>query len=466
MILSGNKIHFVSLGCARNLVDTEVMLGIILRAGYEAIDRVEEADFLVVNTCGFLEQSRQESSMTIEELFEKKKKNAKVIVTGCMVQKEGSSLKDKFLGVHYWLGSGDVEKILEALEADEAGSAITSARSYLEWGEVPRKLSTPKHYAYLKIAEGCAKRCSFCVIPLIKGPLKSKAESQVLKEFQVLLNQGVHEVILIAQDLGDFGKERKEKNGLAHLLRKMLAVEKDFWLRLLYLYPDEIDDELIDILAQDRRICRYLDMPIQHINNTILKAMRRKTSKEEIFEIIRKLRSRLPDVIIRTSLMVGFPGETDAHFQELLDFVKEASLDHVGIFKYSKELDSHSATLPGHLSEEVKEERFHLLAKAQKAVVKKRNKRYIGTRLSVVVEGFHPDTSLLMRGRFYGQCPEIDGQVIINDGRKVKGFGELYEVEITGFADYDLIGKVLGPSQKLFISKAELPLKKSSLSLL
>jgi ribosomal protein S12 methylthiotransferase len=447
-ILEGNKIHFTSLGCARNLVDSEVMLGILLKAGYEPAKELEDADFLIVNTCGFLAESRKESCDTIDLLLKEKKKGAKVVVAGCMVQKYGPEIKERFPDVHYFLGSGDMEKILDAVQTPQAGEAVTSARSYLESGEIPRQISTPKHYAYLKIAEGCMKRCSFCIIPSIKGPLRSKSSEQILKEFHTLLNQGVFEVILIAQDLGDYGKDRKEVDGLTLLLRQMLTVKKDFWLRLLYLYPDEITEEIIQLIETDKRICRYLDMPIQHINPRILKAMRRKTSKDQIITTITELRRRIPDIMIRTSLMVGFPGETEEEFEELVQFVKEFPLDNIGIFKYSKEDESHSASLPNHISEEVKQKRFERLVKTQMAQVRKRNKAYIGKKLSVIVEGTHPESNLLMRGRFYGQCPEIDGQVIINDGRKVTAFGALYEVEITDVADYDLIGTVIAPIRK------------------
>jgi ribosomal protein S12 methylthiotransferase len=440
--LLGNKIYFVSLGCSRNLVDTEVMLGILLKAGYEVAAEMQDADFLVVNTCGFLAESRKESCDTIDMLLKQRKKGAKVIVVGCMVQKHHAEIKEKFPDVHYMLGSGDMEKILEAIESPSPGEAVTSAKSYLEWGEVPRQLSTPKQYAYLKIAEGCAKRCSFCIIPTIKGPLRSKPEAQVMKEFKALLSQGVHEVIMIAQDLGDYGKERREKEGLENLLKQMLEVEGKFWLRLLYLYPDEITDGLIQLLEKDSRLVPYLDMPIQHINNEMLKAMRRKTSREQIVQIIESLRARVPGIVIRTSLMVGFPGETEEQFEELCEFIQEHPLDNIGIFKFSLEKEAHAATLPNQISEEVKQMRFEKLAKLQMKMVKKRNKGYIGKKLQVMVEGYHPESEFLMRGRFYGQCPEIDGQVIINDGRLVKAFGKLYEVEITDIAGYDLIGAV------------------------
>lgn len=437
-----------SLGCARNLVDSEVMIGLLLKEGFEITPEPKDADYLVVNTCGFLESSRQEGIGVIRDLFSLKKEGAKVIVAGCMVQKHSHELKEAFPNIHYMLGSGDMEKILEAVRSEESGNAITTARSYLEWGEIPRMVSTPKHYAYLKIAEGCKKRCAFCIIPTIKGPLKSKQAEQVLKEFNALLSQGVFEVILIAQDLGDFGKDRKEKGALAALIREILQIKKDFWLRLLYLYPDEIDEELIAVMKSDPRICPYLDMPIQHINNQMLKAMHRTTSKEEILHILSTLRKEIPHVVIRTSLMVGFPGETEEQFQELVDFVKKAPLDNVGIFQFSLEKEAFAAKLPDQIPAEIKQRRFEKLAAAQLKAVRKRNQQMIGKKVVAVVEGFHPDSNLLLKARYSGQCPEIDGHIIINDGRKVSAFGKLYEVEITDATDYDLIGKVLGPVGK------------------
>jgi ribosomal protein S12 methylthiotransferase len=442
---AGNKINFISLGCPRNLVDSEVMLGILLQAGYEVAPTLEEADYIVINTCGFLEASRQESMDTVQDTLSQRKKTAKLIVTGCMVQTHSEVLKTTFPDIDYLLGSGDVTRILEAVQSTQKGQHITSARSFLEAGEVPRRLSTPKHYAYLKIAEGCRKRCAYCVIPTIKGPLKSKSKEQILKEFHLLLNQGVHEIILIAQDLGDYGKENGSKNltALLDLLQTMLSIDKPFWLRLLYLYPDEITDELIALMKSDKRICPYLDMPIQHVNNQVLKAMRRLTSKEDIVAIMTKLRLEIPEVVIRTSLIVGFPGETEEQFEELAQFIQEHPLDNVGIFKFSREPGSHAYSLPDQISEEVKNQRYHRLMQIQKKVIKKRQKKMIGKRMPVIVEGYHPESSLLMVGRHIGQCPDIDGQVIINDGRKVKAFGQMYHVEITDVADYDLIGRVV-----------------------
>ena len=441
----GNRLFFVSLGCPRNRVDTEVMLGILLKSGYEPTDQLEEGDFLIINTCGFLEAARKESLDTIREIFEHKKEGAKVIVAGCMVQTHAQRIRDEFPQVDYLLGSGDVGSILTAIEATQPGSEITTARSYLEAGEVPRKISTPSHYAYLKIAEGCRKRCAYCIIPQIKGPLKSKPIEQIVKEFRVLRAEGVQEVILIAQDLGDWGRDQgyKRGEGLVHVLETLLLEEGDFWLRLLYLYPDEITPDLVALMQKDPRICPYLDMPIQHVNDALLKAMHRTVSKKEIIRSIQWLRSEIPHIAIRTSLIVGFPGETDLQFEELLSFVQEYPLDHVGIFTYSKEEGSHAATLSGHLPESVKKRRQKRLASAQKKVTRRLLKQTIGQTLDVVIEGYHPESSLLMVGRTKWQCPDIDGMVIINDCAGVTAFGKRYPVKITDSLDYDLIGSVL-----------------------
>ncbi|MEL7431165.1 MAG: 30S ribosomal protein S12 methylthiotransferase RimO [Chlamydiota bacterium] len=437
-----NKFHFTSLGCARNLVDSEEMIAKLLKNGYEITGEEEKADYLIVNTCGFLEASRQEALDVLGEIFATKKSSAKVVVAGCMVQNYRHVIEAEYPGVHYLLGSGDVEHIIDAVRGNR-GQMVSDARSYLASGEVPEFRITPQNYAYIKIAEGCKKRCSFCIIPDIKGPLRSKTEARVLKEFRSLLQDGVEEVILIAQDLGDYGKDRKEKQGLHHLVRAMLEEKGDYWLRFLYLYPDEIDEELIEIMASDRRICRYLDMPIQHISDRILRKMHRKTSKKDILTTIETLKKHLPGVVIRTSLMVGFPGETEEEFAELLAFVEEGHFHHAGVFMYSREKGSYSHKLSGHLPEEIKNERYHRLMQAQEKSAQKNNQRLIGKRLSVIVEGYHEESSYLLRGRYYGQAPDVDGIVILNDFEIVDALYQRYEVEITDVNGYDLVGKVL-----------------------
>ncbi len=439
----GRKVQFVSLGCARNLVDTEVMIAAVMERGFELAVDTPKADFVVINTCGFLKEAKEEAYAEINRIFSAKKKSAKVVVAGCMVKGEKEALKRRFPRIHYFLGSGDVGKIVDAIASKDGGESISKERSYLQQIGEGRALSTNGSYAYLKIAEGCAKRCSFCIIPTIKGPLKSKTIEQVRREFSSLLDQGVFEVVLIAQDLGDFGKDRKEKGALERLLKELIKERRPFWLRLLYLYPDEITEELITVMQSDPRICPYLDMPIQHVSDPILKAMRRKISKEQIVEVIQTLRRKIPDVVIRTSLMVGFPTESEEQFQELLSFVQEHSLDNVGVFEYSQEEGALASKMAGQVDEGLKRRRSQALMRVQQQVAKKRWSRFVGKKVDVLVEGYHPDSNLLLQGRFYGQCPEVDGCVILNDWERVDAFGKLYTVEITEAQDYDLIGRVL-----------------------
>ena len=453
-----NKVHFVSLGCPRNFVDTEVMLGILLKAGYEVTDDLKKADYLVVNTCAFLEASRSESKETIRELMESKKKSAKLIVAGCMVTRHREEIERTFPGVHYLLGSGDVEGILKAVQSDTPGEVIGSGRSYLEAGEVPRKVATPSHFAYLKIAEGCRKACAYCIIPKIKGPLQSKPKERIMQEFKALLAQGVEEIILIAQDLGDYGKDfagHQRKGDLVALLKELLTIEGDYWLRLLYLYPDEVTDELIELMKQDKRLCPYFDMPIQHINDRILKSMRRTVSSRQVKELLTKLRREIPDIHVRTSLIAGFPGEGEAEFQELVEFLQEYPIDHVGIFPFSREPESAAYHLDNQVDEEVKQRRVELLSSVQLEVVEALHSKLIGKRLEVVVEGYHPESQLLMVGRHRGQCPEIDGCVILNEADAVKAFGKRYLVEITGIAGHDLIGRAIKPIKGAQMSKSK-----------
>jgi len=400
-----------------------------------------------------LKASRDESNEVIEELFEFKKNGAKVIVTGCMAQTHQDQIREAYPEIDAILGSGDVESILKAIGQESPQDFVTSARSYLIDGEVPRTLTTPQHYAYLKIAEGCRKRCSFCIIPKIKGPLKSKSIEQTVKEFQLLLNQGVQEVILIAQDLGDFGKDQGHENGnLKTLLKELLKIDRPFWLRLLYIYPDEIDEELVDLIASNPRILPYLDMPIQHINSRILKKMRRKTSEEDIIKVIELLKKKIPHVVIRTSLMVGFPSETEAEFEELCSFVQKHPLDNVGVFRFSKEKGAHAYSMDEQISEEVKEKRYDRLMTILKEGSVKQNQRWVGKTLEVFVEGYHPDSELLMQGRFFGQSPEIDGVVILNKHDNVDAFGKKYFVKITEALEYDLVGAVLKPVNALALA--------------
>lgn len=441
---SANKVMFQSLGCPRNLVDTEVMMGLLLQKGYQATLDVGSADYLVLNTCGFLQSARDESRAEIECLLRQKKEGSMLIVTGCMVNLHKDEIIRDFPQVDQVLGAGSVDKILDALTRTMQEGEDFSRKSYLESAEVPRSLSTPPHYAYLKIAEGCRKRCAFCIIPKIKGKLQSKPNDQVIKECHALLDNGVKEIILIAQDLGDYGKDFFQKDGLTKMLRDltMSIKDPDVWIRLLYLYPDEITDDLISLLEDEPRIIRYLDLPIQHISDPILKRMKRKTSAHDIRQTIEKLRSRLAGIHIRTSLMVGFPGETEEDFESLLDFVTTTQLDNVGVFQYSDEALAASSKLDNHVPEEIKQERFDRLMKAQLEVVVAKNRARVGEEIEVVVEGLHPDHPELVIGRYYGQCPDIDGQVILVVDSHPEP-GKRYRARVIDFDNYDLIAELI-----------------------
>ncbi|MBI5345548.1 MAG: 30S ribosomal protein S12 methylthiotransferase RimO [Chlamydiae bacterium] len=430
-------VYFASLGCVRNLVDSEIMIGYLKNEGYELTANLAKADFLVVNSCAFLKEARDEGYLVIKELFDNKKKSGKVVVAGCLIKLHLDELKKKFPDIYSFVASTDLEKIVQAMKKS---SEYKTKNSFVQMKNTPRVVSTSSNYAYLKIAEGCRKSCSFCIIPKIKGPLKSRTDEDVLYEFNALLDSGAHEIILIAQDLGDYGKDRNEKNGLVTLLKKMLLVKKDFWIRLLYVYPDEVSDELIDLIKSDKRICRYIDMPIQHINDEILQKMKRTTSKKEIILVIEKLRI-IPDFVIRTSLMVGFPSETDEKFEELVKFIEEHPIDNVGIFKYSKEDGAVASKLTDPVDEKTKQKRFDKLSKIQLKMVKMQNKKKIGKKFFAIIEGEHPDSKFLLKARYQGQAPEVDGSIIINDSRKMKS-SKLHEVEITDCAEYDLIAKL------------------------
>jgi ribosomal protein S12 methylthiotransferase len=442
IVIRKKTFHLISLGCPRNLVDSEVMTAYLNQRGWQWCLEIGRADFIIINTCSFLKTARDEGFDFIKSAFERKKKNAKVVVAGCMVQHCKEELLQRFPDIYRFVGSGDTDHILEAIESP-INEKKSGARSFLEKDGTPRIISTPSHYSYLKIAEGCLKRCSYCIIPLIKGPLRSKDKAQVLAEFRQLLDKGVFEVILIAQDLGDYGKDRGETGALAELIRELTKEPRPFWLRLLYLYPDEIDADLIAAINCDPRICPYLDMPIQHISDTILRAMRRKTGRSHILKTIHQLRCSIPSIVIRTSLIVGFPQESEQQFQELVDFVQGEELDHVGIFPFSAEKEAIASRMEGQIPEKIKQQRVRILAAAQQSVVSKKLHLQLGRRYAAIVDGVHPDSSLLLTARHSGQCPEIDNLIIINDAPADVKRGGLYQVEVTGSAGYDLVGRII-----------------------
>ena len=436
------KVHFISLGCPRNLSDTEHMVNILLKRGFLAVDNIKGADFIILNTCGFLKTARDEAFDVLDEIFEDKKKLSKVIVTGCMVNLWKEKILKKFPKIFFFLGSGDVSKILDAINSEKSGEIIVN-KSLIENFDYDEKiLATPEHLAYLKISEGCSKNCNFCLIPKIKGPLRSRNEENILEEFDALLKQGVFEINLIAQNLGDYGKDVSKKNGLENLLKKMLQRDGKFWIRLLYLYPEDISDELIEIMKSDSRICPYLDIPFQHVSDKILKSMNRKFFKKDIEALLEKLRQNFSKIFIRSSFIVGMPGETLEDFHMLLKFIEKNNLDNLAIFKYSREKGTKAFDFKDQVDDAEKERRFKMLSEKQFLQVEKNNKEFLGQKFQVIVDGYHPDSDLLMVARHIGQNYSVDSNVILNDVSKVKSIGKLVDVEIEKVLGYDLLGKI------------------------
>lgn len=432
IIFNMKRILFISLGCVRNLVDTEVMIGLVLKKGLSLTTDILDADFIVVNTCSFIKAARKEGMDTLKNIFFEKKRNAKVIVTGCLAQYYKKNLLKKFPNIFYLLGSGDMQEIENIIFSEKKGSFFEK-KSFLEKIDTPRCISTNK-YAYVKISEGCLKRCSYCIIPKIKGTLKSKSIGQIVSEVERFLQAGSYEIILIAQDLGDYGKDLGIKNGLKKLLEEILKIKKDFWLRLLYLYPDNITPSFIEIF-KDPRICRYLDIPLQHVNNDILKRMRRNITYKDISEKIEMLKKAVPDIILRTTFMVGFSKETEKQFLEVIGFIKKYRMDHVGAFPFSKE----TKDLVDNISKDVKQRRMKKIYQTQERIIFQKNKNLIGKRLKVVIDNKSEDEFYPYVGRYYGQAPEVDPII------KISGKVEKNPcfVEIKNFDSYDLFAKIV-----------------------
>lgn len=432
------NLYFVSLGCTRNQVDSEHMIAKLTQAQFCLSNDITKADFFVINTCGFLKEARDEVYSILDEIFLNKKKSSKVVVAGCMANLFSQEIKKKYNNnIFSIISSGHLDKILDVLKKS---SALVDNLSFLTQIDFSRVLTNEKHLAYLKISEGCSKACAFCIIPKIKGKLISRSDESILKEFKVLLSQGVWEINLIAQDLLDYAKDRNEKNAFLNLLKKILKIKQEFSLRLLYVYPDEITDEFIDLIASDKRICKYLDIPLQHVSDKILESMKRKTSSKKIFELFKKLKKKIPNIAIRASLMVGFPNETDEDFLRLLAFIETFSINHLAVFKYSNEQHASSFKLKNQIDEKIKDERFDILTKKQLNLVQKRNKKLIGKTLDAIVDGYHPESNYLMLARAYFQAHKVDSNIIINDIQKIKAFGKIYKIKITDISGYDLIG--------------------------
>jgi ribosomal protein S12 methylthiotransferase len=439
------KVSLVSLGCPKNLVDAEVMLGHLPAERFEIVTDESQADIIIVNTCSFIKEAKEESVETILEVADQKKKGRcrLLVVTGCLPQRYREELAAELPEVDLFLGTGDAARIVELLDAREAKGSLVQAvglPEYLYDHDTPRVKSSPFYSTYVKIAEGCANHCSYCIIPQLRGALRSRTIDSVVAEVRRLVGEGVKEVNLIAQDITAFGAERVDGGELVALLRELVKIEELRWLRLLYAYPDGISEELIELIASEEKICNYLDVPLQHIDDHLLAMMNRRVDSTAIRVLLQRLRSRIPDITLRTSFIVGFPGETEEQFARLLDFVSEGHFERVGVFRYSREEGTAAATLPEQIQERTKKSRHQRLMKAQARVSFRKNRALVGRVEPVLVEGFSEETDLLLRGRSIRQAPDIDGLVYITAGQA--NIGDIVSLRITDSSEYDLIGEI------------------------
>ena len=433
------KAGFVSLGCAKNLVDTEVMLGIMQANGIELTANPADADILIVNTCAFILSAKEESITTILNLADYKKgKCRSLIVAGCLGQLYKRELLDEMPEVDAVIGTGAWNRIMEAIEETLSGRRVTliGEREIIYDAKTPRIRTTPNYTAYVKISEGCNNRCAFCSIPLIRGRQISRPIEDIKAEVEKLAAQGVKEINLIAQDTTAYGTDIYGKPQLVELLRELVKVDVH-WIRILYAYPRRFSDELIDLIASEPKICKYVDLPLQHASNKILKRMNRPDTRESIEALLKKIRERIPGVVIRSTFIVGFPGETEEDFLELMDFLLEQQLEKVGIFTYSREENTAAHDLPDQISEEVMQERYHISMSTQSLISQERNEALEGCELEVLIEGRDEEVSQVVAGRSYRDAPEVDGLVYIeNDGRSKAG--DIVRVKVLAGFVYDI----------------------------
>ena len=438
------KILFISLGCDKNLVDTEVMLGMLASRGYEMTNDEQEADIIVINTCCFIHDAKEESIQNILEMAEYKKNGSAkaLIVTGCMAERYRQEILDEIPEVDEVLGTTAYDRILDAVDAALAGQheVMTADLDALPLPETKRLVTTGGHFAYLKIAEGCDKHCTYCIIPKIRGNFRSVPMERLLKEAQDLAEQGVKELILVAQETTLYGKDLYGEKSLPKLLRELCKISGIRWIRILYCYPEEITDELIQVMKEEPKICHYLDLPIQHANDTILKRMGRRTSKQELINIVQKLRKEIPDICLRTTLITGFPGETQEQHEEVMEFIDTLEFDRLGAFTYSPEEDTPAATFEDQIDEEVKEDRQADIMELQQEIAFDKAEDMIGREVLVMIEGKVADENAYV-GRTYRDAPNVDGLIFINTDLDLMS-GDFVRAKVTGALEYDLIGEI------------------------
>jgi ribosomal protein S12 methylthiotransferase len=467
------KIGLVNLGCPKNLVDGEVMLGIAQQAGHEITNDSANADVLVVNTCAFIDKAKQESIDTILEMAEVKKQAAgrRLVVTGCLAERYRDELTKEIPEIDAVLGTGEVDHILAALgtrasglgtRGDHGATPLAFHRdssafrapspeprtpalpTYLYDADTPRLITTPKHFAYVKVAEGCDYTCAFCIIPTLRGKFRSRDAQSIVREARALAARGVKELLLISQDTTFYGIDKGERGALARLLRELNAVEGLEWIRLLYLYPTTITDDVLAAMAECEKVCRYIDLPLQHASASVLKRMRRPGDRRTYDKLLNRIRRTVPDVTLRTTFIVGFPGETDAEFAELEQFVSDIEFDHVGVFTYSHEEGTRAFANVDDVPAAVKRKRRNSLMARQKKIVARKQKNRIGEQVRVLIDGPSPEHELVLQGRLEGQAPEIDPLVILTDcDPSLYAAGDLISARIVGSRDYDLVAQPL-----------------------
>ena len=439
------NILFISLGCDKNLVDSEVMLGLLAAKGYRMVDDEMQADIIIVNTCCFIHDAKEESIQTILEMAQYKTDGRLkvLVVTGCLAQRYQQEILDEIPEVDAVLGTTSDDKIVEAVEEALAGKGHVEVEDIdaLPLVDTRRLVTTGGHFAYLKIAEGCDKHCTYCIIPKIRGDFRSVPMERLVKEAGELAEQGVKELILVAQETTLYGKDLYGEKSLHRLLRELCRISGIRWIRLLYCYPEEIDENLIQIMKEEKKICHYLDLPIQHANDDILKRMGRRTSKNQLEEIIGRLRREIPDIALRTTLITGFPGETKEQHEELMEFVDEMEFDRLGVFTYSPEEDTPAAGMPDQVPEEVKEERQAEIMELQQEIVFDQAEAMIGREVLVMIEGKVADENAYV-GRTYKDAPNVDGLIFINTEAELMS-GDFARVKVTGALEYDLIGELM-----------------------
>lgn len=440
------KLGIITLGCDKNRVDSEHMIGMLVaRKGFELTNELNEAEVIIVNTCGFIGDAKEESIQTIIETgqYKAEGKLKKLVVAGCLAQRYAEDLLEEMPEIDALIGTGDIDKIEEVLDEVMDDNRVIRSESldFLANAETERILTTASHTAYLKIAEGCDRKCTYCIIPKLRGRLRSRQIEDIVAEAKALAESGVRELNLLAQETTEYGLDIFGKKSLDILLKELVKVEGIEWIRTYYMFPNSVTESLIETMKEEEKVCNYFDIPIQHISSNMLQKMGRAKSGEQIKSILNKIRKDIPDATIRTTVIVGFPGETEDDFEELKEFIKEFEFDYCGVFKYSREEDTKAHEMDNQVAEEVKERRMVELVNIQSEIAEKKNKKFVGQTIEVMIDGVSDESEFMLEGRTKGQALQIDGKVLTNDGTAKAG--EIVKVEIEQNFDYDLLGAIV-----------------------